>query len=57
MQARYHNWTSLANPFADRRTDLFDPLLGYRPPPGDDAAFGPAAVAVEPLGLSEGALA
>ena len=31
-QARYHHWTSLANPFADRRTDLFDALLGYREP-------------------------
>jgi predicted amidohydrolase len=57
VQARYHNWTSLANPFADRRTDLFDPLLGYRPPPNAAAAFGSAAAVVEPLGLSEGALA
>jgi predicted amidohydrolase len=32
VSARYHNWTALANPFADRRTDLFDPLLGYREP-------------------------
>ncbi len=31
-QARYHHWTSLANPFADRRTDLFDAFLGYREP-------------------------
>lgn len=33
VQARYHNWTALANPIADRRVDLFDPLLGYRDPP------------------------
>jgi hypothetical protein len=31
VQARYRHWTELANPFADRRTDLFDRLLGYRP--------------------------
>jgi predicted amidohydrolase len=36
VQARYHNWTALANPFADRRIDLFDSLLGYREP--EDAA-------------------
>lgn len=32
-QARYKHWTELADPFADRRTDLYDRLLGYRPPP------------------------
>jgi predicted amidohydrolase len=32
-QARYKHWTDLADPFADRRTDLYDRLLGYRPPP------------------------
>jgi N-carbamoylputrescine amidase len=32
LEARYHNWTALANLFADRRTDLFDPMLGYREP-------------------------
>lgn len=41
-QARYHHWTSLANPFADRRTDLFEPLLGYRHPEGAEKAYGPA---------------
>ena len=43
-KARYHNWTDLANPFADRRTDLFDQLLGYRRPPNSDAAFHAASV-------------
>lgn len=33
VQARYRHWTELADPFADRRTDLYDRLLGYRPPP------------------------
>ncbi len=32
VQARYKHWTDLADPFADRRTDLYDRLLGYRPP-------------------------
>ena len=45
VQARYHHWTALANPFADRRTDLFDPLLGYRPPPNEAAAYGPSSAA------------
>lgn len=31
VQARYHHWTSLANPFGDRRIDVYDRLLGYRP--------------------------
>ena len=31
VQARYKHWTDLADPFADRRTDLYDKLLGYRP--------------------------
>jgi N-carbamoylputrescine amidase len=44
-QARYHSWTSLANPFADRRTDLFDHMLGYHDPDGVAAAFGPGSVA------------
>jgi predicted amidohydrolase len=35
-QARYHHWTDLANPFADRRTDLFDEFLGYREPAGGE---------------------
>jgi predicted amidohydrolase len=39
VAARYHHWTALANPFADRRTDLFDPMLGYRDPPAAAAAF------------------
>jgi N-carbamoylputrescine amidase len=38
-RARYHNWTSLANLFADRRTDLFDEMLGYRAPTNWTAAF------------------
>lgn len=32
VKARYRNWTALANPFADRRVDLYDRLLGYRDP-------------------------
>lgn len=32
VQARYVNWTDLANPFADRRTDLFAGDLGYVEP-------------------------
>jgi predicted amidohydrolase len=39
VRARYHSWTALANPFADRRTDLFDPLLGYREPAGAAEAY------------------
>ncbi|MBW2057281.1 MAG: nitrilase family protein [Deltaproteobacteria bacterium] len=31
VQARYRHWTSLASPLADRRTDVYDSLLGYRP--------------------------
>jgi predicted amidohydrolase len=38
--SRYHQWTALANPFADRRTDLFDRLLGYSPPVGHENAYG-----------------
>jgi len=30
VTARYKHWTELADPFADRRTDLYDRLLGYR---------------------------
>jgi N-carbamoylputrescine amidase len=45
VAARYHQWTALANPFSDRRTDLFEPLLGYRPPPNERAAFGPSSPA------------
>jgi predicted amidohydrolase len=37
--ARYHHWTALANPFTDRRTDLFDPMLGYREPADASHAF------------------
>jgi len=29
--ARYRHWTDLADPFADRRVDVYDRLLGYRP--------------------------
>ncbi|MGH7488865.1 MAG: nitrilase-related carbon-nitrogen hydrolase, partial [bacterium] len=32
VQARYHHWTDLANPFADRRVDVFAGDLGYREP-------------------------
>lgn len=39
VRARYHHWTALANPFADRRIDLFDPMLGYRAPPGAAGAY------------------
>jgi hypothetical protein len=43
-KARYHHWTDLANPFADRRTDLFDRTLEYRHPPTSELAFrSPAA--------------
>jgi len=31
VQARYRHWTTLADPFADRRTDVYDKLLGYKP--------------------------
>ena len=31
VQARYRHWTELADPFADRRIDLYDRYLGYRP--------------------------
>jgi len=30
--ARRHHWTALADPIADRRTDVYDSLLGYRAP-------------------------
>jgi predicted amidohydrolase len=30
VEARYRHWTNLVNPFADRRTDLYDQFLGYR---------------------------
>jgi len=30
-QARYRHWTNLAKNLDDRRTDLYDRLLGYRP--------------------------
>jgi N-carbamoylputrescine amidase len=56
VQARYHNWTALANPFADRRTDLFDPMLGYRPPPDAALAYASGS-AIPALGLTERALA
>ena len=31
VQARYRHWTDLVDPFADRRTDVYDRLLGYKP--------------------------
>ncbi len=47
--ARRHHWTELADPFADRRTDLFDATLGYRAPPraGDAHLHAPRAAEVE----------
>lgn len=39
VDARYHNWTALANPLADRRTDVYDTMLGYRGPPRAAAAY------------------
>jgi predicted amidohydrolase len=30
--ARYHHWTALADPLADRRTDVYGSRLGYTPP-------------------------
>lgn len=44
VQARHHNWTALANPIADRRVDLYDPLLGYREPEAAPAAHAGVAV-------------
>lgn len=43
--ARYHHWTSLANPFADRRVDLFDSMLGYREPATAALAHAPVETA------------
>ncbi|MEX2236152.1 MAG: nitrilase family protein [Dehalococcoidia bacterium] len=40
--SRYHHWTALANPFADRRTDLFDKMLGYKTPPDRSDAYATA---------------
>ena len=58
VEARYHHWTSLANPFADRRTDLFDSFLGYRSPPNEAAAVAPdRSGAPETIGVTERALA
>lgn len=31
-EARYHHWTDLSDPLADRRTDVYAADLGYRPP-------------------------
>jgi predicted amidohydrolase len=56
VQARYHHWTALANPFADRRTDLFEPMLGYRPPLNEGAAYGPGP-ADDALTIREQAIA
>jgi hypothetical protein len=39
VAARYHNWTALGNPIADRRTDLYGEMLGYRPPVVESEAF------------------
>jgi predicted amidohydrolase len=30
VQSRYHHWTALADPIADRRIDVYDRLLGYK---------------------------
>ena len=39
MTARYHAWTALANPFANRRTDLYAHDLGWRDPAGSERAY------------------
>ena len=39
VSARYHAWTGLANPFADRRTDLYARDLGWADPPGSGHAY------------------
>ena len=39
VSARYHAWTGLANPFADRRTDLYARDLGWVDPPGSGHAY------------------
>lgn len=58
VQARYHNWTALANPFADRRTDLFDRMLGYRDPAASAAAYQPTlGTGVIPAVDGDGAVA
>ena len=31
MLARYRHWSAFNNPHTDRRTDLYDELLGYYP--------------------------
>jgi predicted amidohydrolase len=32
-EARYHHWSDLSDPIADRRVDVYAADLGYRPPP------------------------
>jgi len=39
VAARYHAWTALANPFADRRTDLYARDLGWVDPAGSERAY------------------
>ena len=36
VKSRFHQWSDFNNPFEDRRTDLFDPLLGYHFPPDSE---------------------
>ncbi len=36
VKGRGHQWSDFNNVFEDRRTDLFDPLLGYRFPPDSE---------------------
>jgi hypothetical protein len=31
MLARYRHWSEFNNPMTDRRTDVYDELLGYYP--------------------------
>ena len=39
VAARYHAWTALANPFANRRTDLYAQDLGWRDPADGKSAY------------------
>lgn len=39
VAARYHAWTALASPFADRRVDLYARDLGWRDPAGSELAY------------------
>ena len=39
VSARYHHWTALADPIANRRTDLFAADLGWADPPEAERAY------------------